>query len=184
MGLGPRSSQYFYRLFQNDRLKEAQTATSRIELEKSAASAFPLMLDFVYDMTASSAAVTTTETAVALRYLANYFDIPTLLERVNRFIERDLKKGNIDAYAQEAKLYQDDEIIEKTMKRAAPLWRELLIPDAGNARKKCKYMEALPESKHGEMLELFMSKAGHYIRQIEEDLRKERKKFCELKRLL
>ena len=118
IGLGPRGSQYFLNMFRtNGMLAETQSSTSRLELEPSAAVAFPIMLDFMYhtdnNMTKASGGGfgekgydvnATTETAVALRHLANYFEVPSLFEAVNEFIGDDMDKDNIDMYLEEALL--------------------------------------------------------------------------------
>lgn len=46
--MGRNKSEYFSRLFRNESMTEANDATSRISLDKSAAMAFPAFLDFMY----------------------------------------------------------------------------------------------------------------------------------------
>ena len=101
--------------------------TSHIELENSAAAAFPIMLDFMYSHTSVNVQATT-KTAVALRHLAKSFDIPALLTTINEFIRKDMTKDNIHIYVQEATVYRDEEIIQSTMQTAAPAWHELFAP--------------------------------------------------------
>ena len=49
--------------------------------------AFPIMLDFIYGDKDVEATV---ETAVALRHLASYFDVPTLFANVNNYIIKNM----------------------------------------------------------------------------------------------
>ena len=87
VGAGARGSHYFGRLFRSDRLKESESSTSCIELEESSMKAFPIMLDFIYGDKDVEATV---ETAVALRHLASYFDVPTLFANVNNYIIKNM----------------------------------------------------------------------------------------------
>lgn len=77
VGAGPRASQYFFRLFKTQGLAESITSMSMFTLESSAARAFPDMLDFMYGHHSGSLSATS-DTAVALRHLANYFGVPAL----------------------------------------------------------------------------------------------------------
>jgi hypothetical protein len=138
LGAGPRKSHYFCRLFQSSSssslLVESTTSTSHIELQQSSAvAAFPILLDFMYNTTnvrlfqEASTNATSTSTAVALRYLANYFEVPALFQSTNLFIQKDMNKDNIHMYLQEAILYHDETIMEATMKVGAKAWQGLLL---------------------------------------------------------
>ena len=109
LAAGKRSSLYFERLFQS-RMSENTISLSRIDLESSAAHAVPAMLDFMYYNHAEIKA--TTYTAVALRYLANYFEIEELFESVNRFIQKDFNSSTAVTYLVEASLYNDAKILD------------------------------------------------------------------------
>jgi len=50
LSVGPKRSEYFAHLFQNDNFAEQQTRLSRIRLELLAAKAFPAMLDYLYSL--------------------------------------------------------------------------------------------------------------------------------------
>jgi hypothetical protein len=168
VGAGPRGSQYFLRLFQsNQTMTEAQSRTSKIELESSAAVAFLTMLDFMYapycaqyssscsdTRVISSDIVASTHMAVALRYLAQYFGVPTLFDSVNQFIQKDMKKDNIHIYLKEAIIYVDDKIIDSTMKVASWTWPVLLVEEGCLA-----YMEILPLSKHLQWTKMILQEA-------------------------
>lgn len=82
LGVGPRRSEYFVRLFQTDML-ESKARASIIHLDhQAAADAFPAMLDFMYDPSEDVAGKTATQ-AVALRHLASYFGMEELYDNVS-----------------------------------------------------------------------------------------------------
>ena len=116
---GPRPSQYVCQLFQATDLLETKNATTNLTLEKSSAVAFPLMLDFIYHLSTIDVKATT-ETAVALKNLANYFVVPSLLENINNFIKKDMNLDNIHIYIREAQLYRNKEIFQRSMNVAPP----------------------------------------------------------------
>jgi hypothetical protein len=129
-------------------------------LEYSAARAFPVMLDFMYGPTTTSnnLEVTTTfqastESAVALRYLAQYFGMPALLIQVNNFIQSDMNKDNVELYLKEAKVYMDHGIIDGTVTvTEEALKYDLLVRGATLHPEPSVYMKLLPSVKRGDLL--------------------------------
>lgn len=109
LAAGKRSSLYFERLVHSV-MSETNDSTSRIDLELSAAHAFPAMLDFMYYHDTDVKA--TTYTAVALRYLANYFEMEDLFDSVNRFIQDDFSTDTALTYIVEASLYNDAKLFD------------------------------------------------------------------------
>ena len=154
VGAGPRGSHYFGRLFHSDHLKESESSTSRTELEESSMKAFPIMLDFIYGDKDVEA---TGETAVALRHLASYFDVPTLFENVNNFIMNNIDEDNILVYSQEAQLYQDDGVIEAVARVAAYRWVDVIQASPSHSLEKNleepTNVQMLPESKQMEVMQ-------------------------------
>jgi hypothetical protein len=134
--------------------------TSRFELEYSAARAFPAMLDFMYaptttsnNMHATTTFQTSTESAVALRYLAQYFGIPALLIHVNGFIQGDMNKYNVELYLKEAKVYKDHRIIDGTVAVTEESMKDdLLVCGATLPPEPSFYMKLLPTVKRGDLL--------------------------------
>ena len=106
LGAGTRCSQYFARLFRSA-MQESTTSVSRIVLQSSAAKAFPAFLDFVYLGTCNC----NSENSVALRYLANYFELEELFVEVNAFIRSDLTFRTGPIYLAEASVYQDEKML-------------------------------------------------------------------------
>lgn len=122
LGAGQRSSLYFARMFKST-MAETCTSTSRIELDDAAADAFPIMLDFMYSQQALDA---TTDSAVALRYLANYFGIESLFHEVNNFIEQDLGPTTLARYVEGATLYQDEKMLDAVEEHILECWDSAL----------------------------------------------------------
>lgn len=114
--LGPRKSLYFARLFRSGiEVAEHARNTSSIELEPSAAKAFPKMLDFMYSPNKEDEGeFVTPEDAVVLRHLASYFDVEALYDEVTQFMRNDLTNipTNAPLYVADAILYRDDKILE------------------------------------------------------------------------
>jgi hypothetical protein len=174
VGAGPRSSDYFLKVFQNTELEESKTSTSVLKLEASAAEAFPAMLDFIYKLPAgisvtSKKAVTfrvTSKKAVTFRHLASYFRVPALSRGMKKIIEVDMKPSNICDYLKEAQLYQDDEIIRATMEVAADNWLSVFAPikTLKHASSQSLYFRLLPQKKQLEVMQLALQRAGSAYR--------------------
>jgi hypothetical protein len=93
LAVGPRHSEYFAHLLQSgDRFAEGQSNTSRIELEALAATAFPVLLDFMYNQHSSLAV--NSKNAAALHYLGQYFGIRRLRWEARKFWTSDLSVSN------------------------------------------------------------------------------------------
>lgn len=80
-----------------------------LELEDSAAEAFPAMLDFMYS---TDDAEINTENAVALRYLASYFGIEELFDQVSTYIQGHLCYQAAPTFLSESAIYQDEKILK------------------------------------------------------------------------
>ena len=72
----------------------------RVELNPSAARAFPIMLDFIHN--AASDLNATSETGVALRYLSQIFGVPELKKKATSFIKKDFRASTAPCYLTEA----------------------------------------------------------------------------------
>lgn len=162
VGAGPRGSKHFLKLFQSENSQEGvlkeESSISKLELYHSAATAFPEMLDFMYDFDPKEVRAQT-DTAVALRYLANHFEVPTLFESVNKFIEDDMNRENIHIYVREARKYEDEIIINATMVIAAEAWEDMLLAKDGTPIEKSAYIDQLSESDQLELMKRALSEA-------------------------
>ena len=102
-----RRSEYFAALFKQRHLAEFATNSSRIELEDSAADAFPSVLDYIYsDKTIKF----DTNNATAIRHLAHYFGIRTLWKLASVFIKGDFSLETSATYLADAILYGDKKL--------------------------------------------------------------------------
>ena len=130
LSVGPRKSEYFCSLFRctaaNNhlssqhggggdtatggvvQLRETESKTSTIVLEEMAAKAFPRLLDFAYSST--DTLYITTENAIALRYLAQYFGMRLLHKKVMEFLRKDITLSNMNTYVCDSYYFQDTKI--------------------------------------------------------------------------
>jgi hypothetical protein len=102
LAFGPRRSDYFATLFQQQ-MQENAINTSRVELdEDGAADLFPLLLDHIYsDEDMEFAENTTTfEQASRIYELGEYFQIPSLLKMVAGFFEDALTMSTMVEFLQ------------------------------------------------------------------------------------
>ncbi len=102
-----RRSEYFATLFKQSHLAEFTTNSSRIELEDSAANAFPAILDYIYS---DKNVKLDTDNATAIRHLAQYFGIRTLWKLASVFIKGDFSLETAATYLTEAILYHDEKL--------------------------------------------------------------------------
>ena len=113
LAVGPCKSDYFASLFRLP-MRETTTKTSDIEMEKDAADAVPLMLDFMYS---DELGIVTSEQAVSLRYLSEYFAIKMLHRKVMSFVNEDMNVTNVHRYLQSAKMFHDEMILSMAQRQ-------------------------------------------------------------------
>ena len=123
LGAGANRSEYFHALFRTkNQVEELLTSVSKIRLQRSAAAAMKEMLDFVY----TGDCHICTENAVALRFLAHYFGIPTLHSALKKFIKQDLFHAVTgESYLTEARAYHDKKMIDQVFSMYARLFKWL-----------------------------------------------------------
>lgn len=122
LSIGPRSCKYFSTLFQTQAaVSENESSTSRITLEQNDAKTFPIMLDFLYSGTLE----VTTESAVALRSLARYFQCRELMAKVNEYIHKDLSTATAVQYLTSAFDRNDEKIQEAAKQLIINEWADL-----------------------------------------------------------
>mmetsp|Transcript_26506 Transcript_26506/g.62082 ORF Transcript_26506/g.62082 Transcript_26506/m.62082 type:complete len:444 (-) Transcript_26506:416-1747(-) len=91
LATGPRKSGYFESmLLSPGEFQEQGNATSPIELPADIVSGFPTFLDYLYAPISEAKYVITPENVMQLRYLADYFLVPTLSDSVHEFIKQDM----------------------------------------------------------------------------------------------
>jgi hypothetical protein len=107
LSVGPRRSEYFATLFKQSQLSEHSTNTSHINLEESAAEAFPGVLDYIYS---DKKIKFTSKNATAVRHLAHYFGVRPLWKYASVFIKGDFGLETAATYLSEAILYHDEKL--------------------------------------------------------------------------
>jgi len=134
---GPRRSEYFRRLFENLKndvgglTQESVDNTTVVEFEnKSTIDAFPAFLDFIYTgeynyNDIDGVSINGADSAVALRYLSNYFVIEELFKEINEFVQLDLSISNGIQYMQEALNYQDEKLVQMVSEYLASETKEM-----------------------------------------------------------
>jgi len=129
LATGPRKCQYFVRLFRGaaSGMRETAQRTSSLELLPSAATAFPVFLDYAYtgDLKA------TTELACALLHLADYLGCRALHIAAQTFIREDLsdKVEGAPAYFGEAQLYQLEKVAELALNLSLTYFHQIADRD-------------------------------------------------------
>ena len=133
LAVGPRSCDYFSRLF---RRKQQQTAHGNsthqnnhhsIELPMSSLSAIPAMLDYIYSTDGSTPIHATTDTAVPLRYLATIFGNRSLFDAATEFLQRDLRPESCIPYLNHADLYRQKKLSEVCVRLCAEEFDQIKI---------------------------------------------------------
>jgi len=127
LSVGSKQSLYFSRVFQNKKLKEHKTNTSRIEMEPLAADAFPVLLDYFYIWDDDPRI--THENAAALHHLGNYLEISRLRIKVQQFWEEDdLTFAECAEYYEQATLFCDKKLISVVAQKCiAPVGDDSII---------------------------------------------------------
>ncbi|CAB9529653.1 nervous system development [Seminavis robusta] len=107
---GRRNSKYFAKLFQNSSsFQEGKSCTTELELDSLAATAFPALLDYLYEH--DKPLQVETKTATALHYLGEYLDIHHLRWDALQFCKKNISFDNADIYYKHAMLFQNETIL-------------------------------------------------------------------------
>ena len=130
LAAGVQLSEYFKSVFTGGGrdLREGISKTTTLELEETAANAFPHYLDFAYTGELNA----TSLTATALLHLANYLRCRQLHCAVTKFMQGDLCGTNASLYLAEAERYS----LEKVAAAALPVCAASIDKD--------DYLMALP----------------------------------------
>jgi hypothetical protein len=107
LAAGPRKSELFARIFQSNHFGDAHTC--RIMLNALAAKAFPAMLDYMYNH--KDPLDIETNSATALHFLGQYFEMKCMRLAARHFWQRDLTFQNCHTYYLHAKLFQDERVL-------------------------------------------------------------------------
>lgn len=110
LAVGERKSGYFESVIRGKGFRESATNKSSIDLNERLAEHFPSFLDFIYS---SSGFKLTSDNALELRSLAQYFIAPKLQKSVNEFIKVDMYRlENLERYYVELSHCDDEDARE------------------------------------------------------------------------
>lgn len=127
LSFGPRRSMFFIKEFEEGRRRQlsgidlTSASVSEVALPPKAASCIPQFLDYIYrdevDLNADN--------AIALKFLANHFDVRPLYTLAIAFIEEDLTIATALVYIEEADSMKDKDITNLAIKIAAENFGEM-----------------------------------------------------------
>lgn len=136
LAVGSKQSIYFARVFANAGLREHETQTSCIELEESAAKAFPLMLDYLYNLWDTTKKPITNENAVTLHYFGRYFEIRGLRREARTFWKQRMTVDQAATYLEQAQLFHDeqahDAVVEKCLRSVGSIQVDSRLMDVSD----------------------------------------------------
>lgn len=98
---GRKSSDYFSRLFSDSIIRKRKA----IKIHEDAAKLIENMLDFMYSV--EDKLQVTSESAVGLRHLSQFFGIRELAKRIRCFINEDISLENMDVYMETSSAFDD-----------------------------------------------------------------------------
>jgi hypothetical protein len=175
LGSGPRSSAYFRTVFESIDFKEKQVSKTCLRFEPSAIHAFPYFLDYIYGC--NRAMGLKPESAVALKYLANYLQVPSLEQSASTYIEGGLSHQNIHLIYKEALAYGDSGSLELCLGFISRLpRRHLLKRGCGNhpLTATCLTMQMLTDDQRIKVLEDALAYAEEETVSLQKRLKKEK----------
>jgi len=171
LGVGPRRSEFFAKLFKRDVEDSRDDASScsfsknstKIELLPSAAARFPAMLDYLYAAPGTPLDINTQD-AVAMRHLASSFGIKELFLETTDFIKEDLNPETAPVYLMEAKKFKNDKVAKSSILTMAKEFKAVKLTALSQLPPHCLLEIVQSESMDLNSSELFSSKIAAYCR--------------------
>ena len=111
VGLGPRRSKFLTAKFDEDEHADVTDPNTEVYLPSRVAALFPEFLDYVYSDTLQL----TTRNVLALKHLANHFDVRALYKKTDSFVQSDLNLKTAPTYCTEADLVLDEDVQKKAV---------------------------------------------------------------------
>jgi len=111
VGLGPRRSKFLAAKFDEDEHADVTDPNTEVYLPSRVAALFPEFLDYVYSDTLQL----TTRNVLALKHLANHFDVRALYKKTDSFVQSDLNLKTAPTYCTEADLVKDEDVQKKAV---------------------------------------------------------------------
>jgi len=115
VGHGPRRSGFLALKFDEDENADATDPNTEVYLPSRAAELFPEFLDYIYENTLKL----TTRNALALKHLANHFDIRPLYKKIDAFVKGDMNAKTAPTYCTEADAVLDEDVQNEAIKLMA-----------------------------------------------------------------
>ena len=116
LAFGPRRSEFLAEVFRT-KFTPSGSCSTRFLMEDTAATMFPLLLDFIYSPAIDMKIKT--ENAVALRYLATTFKVRPALVKVASFIADDMSVSSLDTYVTDSSIYEDHKVLKLIIEKCA-----------------------------------------------------------------
>ena len=115
VGHGPRRSKFLAAKFDEDEHADVTDPNTEVYLPSRVAALFPEFLDYVYSDTLRL----TTRNVLALKHLANHFDVRALYTKTDSFVQSDLNLKTAPTYCTEADLVLDEDVQKKAVQLMA-----------------------------------------------------------------
>jgi len=132
---GERASGYFGGLFASD-TTESNCNQTRISLPKTAAKAFPLLLDYMYGLHKGKIELTI-ENAAPLYHLADYFEVESLHQIIVEFWKETIQAQDLGHCLEQATMLKidvlRDEVVKKCSENIADIAIDSLLMDVCDA---------------------------------------------------
>lgn len=122
LAVGKRKSDYFAGIFRDHRRAQSRNAGNRscateLIFPDTAAMMVPILFDYMY--TNDKALTLSSETAPGLRYLAQFFGIKVLFEKIMEFIQKDLSLKTLVPYYKGSSDLGDKKVLGIAARHAA-----------------------------------------------------------------
>eukprot|EP00980_Cylindrotheca_fusiformis_P003640 scaffold818_cov136-Cylindrotheca_fusiformis.AAC.6 len=117
IAVGRYKSLFFSDIFLSRDSILSSKGNTTVALDHAAADAFPAMLNFMYSR--GHILQVSTETAVAIRFLARVFKVWPLNNKIIDFIESDISIANALTYIEDADSFNDEVVVEMSIQFCA-----------------------------------------------------------------
>lgn len=171
LGVGPRRSEFFAKLFKRNVEDSRDDASScsvsknstKIELLPLAAARFPAMLDYLYAAPGTPLDINTLD-AVAMRHLASSFGIKDLFMETTDFIKEDLNPETAPVYLMEARKFKNEKVAKSAILTMAKDFKAVKLTALSQLPPHCLLEIVQSEFMDLKSSEIFSSKIAAYCR--------------------
>ena len=178
LSVGPRRSDYFGAMFKTE-LSEGAARESKLDLQASAAAAFPKLLDYSYSGRIEFDDKNVAETT-ALMHLSHYLRMRELYDRTRTFVQSNLSSTTAPHYACEAYKYSMDKLVHAAITLCADTLDMVvkLFPRGFDALPTDLFTRVLEQSSKSSQTK--STRIAEYCRKNSDDVDKELfERFCQ-----